>query len=61
MFYYMSLWEKIIFVLFLIINQFTISFFGGDRSLNPEPCIYYILSILTELSLQERTTINSQY
>jgi len=27
-------------------------FFGGGRGLNPEPCIYYVLFLPTELSSQ---------
>jgi len=30
-------------------------FFGGGRDLNPRPCIYYALSMLTELSSRERS------
>jgi len=32
-------------------------FFGGGRGFNPGPCIFYALSILTELSSQRQKNI----
>ena len=36
-------------------------FFGGIRDSNPRPCIYYVLSLPTELSSRRHSTVYVMY